>query len=332
MTFKNLPSRRTLLRLPGALFASPIAAADTVAYTDKRGLTVRIQTPVHRAIAFQLYEFFPALKCWDRIVGVPRYVFDSDLVMAAQPEIVKRIPVVGGSSDINMEALLKVNPEIVLAWIYYPNQLRFMEQNGLKVIGLYLDSVAEVYGVVELMGRLFECEREAQHTIERMEAVFELVGKRASGIPLGSRRKVLFLYSSPNQVGGPADLTGKIITLTGAHNAAASVSQRTPTVSVETILSWNPDVIIVWGSARYTAKDILRNPQYRFVSAVREGHVFKAPRWSTWSPRLALQTLWMATKVYPDLYRDVNLRAITEQFYREVFHIPFTSNNRINDY
>jgi iron complex transport system substrate-binding protein len=252
--------------------------------------------------------------------------------MTVQAEAVKRIPIVGGSSDINMEALLKVKPEVVLAWIYYPDQLKFMEQNGLKVIGLYLDSVPEVYGVVELMGKLFERQKEARNTMERMEAVFDLVRKRAASIPPRSRRRALFLYSSPNQVGGPADLTGKMITMAGAHNVADSQTQRTPVVSMETILGWNPDVIIVWGSARYTTASILQNQQYRFVTAVRDGRVYKGPRWSTWSPRLALETLWMAMKIYPELYRDVDLRAVTGRFYRDVYGVPFTPVGAINDY
>lgn len=329
MTPTSVLTRRAILSLPGALLAGP---ANTVAYTDKRGQTVRLPVPVHRAIGFQLYEFFPALRCWDRIAGVPRYVFDNDLVMAAQPEVVKRIPVVGGSSDINMEALLRVKPEVVFAWTYYPEQLKFMEQNGLSVVGLYLDSLSEVYGVVNLMGTLFEREREARRIVERMEAVFDLVRGRAASLAPDRRRKAMFLYSRPNQIGGPVDLTGKMIAMAGAHNVAASLAQRTPIVSVETILGWNPDVIIVWGSARYAAADILRNPQFRFVAAVREGRVYKGPRWSTWSPRVALLTLWMAAKIYPELYRDVDLRAITDRFYREVYGMPFRATGEINDY
>ena len=59
------------------------------------------------------------------------------------------------------------------------------------------------------------------------------------------------------------------------------------------------------------------------MNAVRCGRVYKAPPWSTWSPRLAPIALWMASKAYPERFRDVNIDAVTDVFFRNVFHIPF---------
>jgi iron complex transport system substrate-binding protein len=91
---------------------------------------------------------------------------------------------------------------------------------------------------------------------------------------------------------------------------------------METILNWNPNTIFVWGSATYRSEDILGSSQWRNVQAVKNRKVFKAPVWSTWSPCLAPIVLWLAAKTYPDVYRDVDVHAVTDKFFRDVYGVP----------
>jgi len=57
--------------------------------------------------------------------------------------------------------------------------------------------------------------------------------------------------------------------------------------------------------------------------------VYKAPEWSTWSPRLAPIALWMAMKTYPEYFRDINLYKVTDEFYRKVFGISYSKVKKI---
>jgi iron complex transport system substrate-binding protein len=93
-------------------------------------------------------------------------------------------------------------------------------------------------------------------------------------------------------------------------------------VSMETILKWNPDAVFVWGTATYRSQDILDSSQWRGVQAVQKRRVYKAPVWSTWSPCLAPIVLWVAAKTSPELYRDVDVHAVTDKFFRDVYGIP----------
>jgi iron complex transport system substrate-binding protein len=258
------------------------------------------------------------------VVGIGRYSHDSDVLRAAKPDIATAIPAVGsGGADLNIEALLKADPDLVVSWSYYPDQIRFMESKGLRVIALYLDSIPEMYEVMRLHGRLFSREKRVEDAISRMEGIFDLVRERSSRIPAGKRKKVLWLYGKPTQVSGDADLTGSLIRLIGGKNPASSLSARTSEVSMERIIAWNPDVIFIWGSAKYDVQGITSNPQLRHLGAVRNGAVYKAPKWSNWSPRLAPLALWMAKKTYPDYYRDIDLNRVTDDFMRKVFGVPY---------
>jgi len=99
-------------------------------------------------------------------------------------------------------------------------------------------------------------------------------------------------------------------------------SESYDTITPEQLLAWNPDVIFIWGNAKYSARDIMSSPQWQHVKAVRNRQVYKAPEWSTWSPRLAPVSLWMAMKLYPERYQGINLYSVADSFDRKVFGVP----------
>ncbi|HVO66686.1 MAG TPA: ABC transporter substrate-binding protein [Syntrophales bacterium] len=304
-------------------FLAPEVCAESLTYKDKIGRIVSIPVPVRRAVFFQTYELIPVLGIWDKVVGIGRYAYTNDLMKAVKPDIERTIPSAGSGIDVNMEALLKLKPDLVITWTSRPEQVRFMEDRGLSVIAVYPDSLAELYGVMEFHGKVFEKEKEIKRTVAHMEDIFGSIKKKVARIPADKKQKVLWLSSRPNAVAGRIGVTNDILKMIGGINPASSIEQRTADVSIERIIEWNPDVIFIWGNAKYNAQDILKNPQWRSINAVRSGRVYKAPEWSTWSPRLAPIALWMAMKTYPERFRDVNFNVIADAFYKKVYGIPY---------
>ncbi len=298
--------------------------AETITYKDKLGRIVTIPIPVKRAVFFLTYELIPSLGIWDKVVGIGRWAYDNDLIKAVKTDIKRSVPSVGTGIDVNIEALLKLKPELVITWTYKPETVKFMEEKGLKVIAIYPESLEELYNVMRVHGRLFSKEERMERSIAQMEGIFKLIKERVSNIPNNKRRKVLWLGGKPTSVACGIGVTNDIFKLIGGINPAAQIPQRNADVPMERIITWNPDVIFIWGNAGYTAQGILQGSQWRFIKAVREGRVYKAPEWSTWSPRLAPVALWMAMKTYPEYFRDINLYKITDDFYREVFGISFS--------
>ena len=299
------------------------AKAAIISYTDKLGRVINVSAPVKRAVFFQSYELIPALGIWDRVVGIARWAYDNDLIRATRPDIERSIPSAGTGTDINIEALLKLKPEIVITWTFQPETVRFMEEKGLKVIAIYPESLIELIDVMRMHGRLFGKEKEMEQAISEMDRIFQRIKQGVAIIPAEKRKKVLWLGSKPTLVACGVGVTEDLFKLIGTNNPAAVIPQRNAEVSIERIIAWNPDVIFIWGNAKYTAGEILNNPQWKFIKAVKNGQIYKAPEWSTWSPRLAPVALWMAMKCYPDLFKDIHLEEITDNFYRKVFGIPY---------
>ena len=296
------------------------ASPPSVTYRDKLGRTVTVPVPVKRAVFLISYELVPVLGVWDRVAGVGRWAYDNDLIRQSKPDI-RSIPSVGSGTDVNVEALMKLKPDVVVTWTFKPEPVKFMEERGLRVIAIYPESLAELYDVMRLHGRLFQREPRMERAIGEMEGIFRMIRERVGRIPEGRRKKVLYIGTKPTSVSGGIGITNEMITLIGAHNPASTLRQRNIEVPLERIIAWNPDVIVIWGNARYGPSDLTNDPQWRLLPAVKNGKVYKAPEWSTWSPRLAPFALWMAAMTYPEYFKDVDMDKVVDEFHRKVFGV-----------
>lgn len=307
------------------------AEAETVSYTDKLGRSVEVSVPIKRAVLFETYELVAHLGVWDEIVGISRYAYKNDLIRAVKPDIERTIPSAGSGVDVNLEKLLELKPDLIFTWTYKPAAVPFMEEKGLRVIAIYLESFAELYEVMRLQGRLFKKEEQVERSIVLMERILDLIRERVSDIPDNQRKSVLWLGDKPGTVAGSVGIPQDIFAMMKGTNAAASIHRENAEVSVEQIIAWDPEVIFIWGGAQYNAKDILNSAQWRNIRAVKHGRVYKAPHWSRWSPRLAPVALWMAMRTYPERFKDINLEETIEDFFQNLYGISYRKMNWIED-
>lgn len=305
------------------LFFSPVAlwGASSLVITDKLGRTITVDVPVKRAVVVITYELVPALGIWDQVVGISRWAEEEcDLyrnIVEKFPQF--RRPHVGIGTDVNIEAVMALQPDLVITWSYNQKAIRFLEEKGIKVIAIYPDSLEELYDVIRMHGAIFGKAERAEEVIAEMEKVFRMIRERVQDIAPEKRLKVIHLGGKPTTVSGSVGVTNDLITIAGGVNLGSEIKDRNADVSVEQIIRWNPDVIFIWGNAGYGPEWLLENSQWRYVKAVQQKRVYKLPKWSTWSPRLAPIALWVAMKLYPEKFRDISFDQVREDFYRRVF-------------
>ena len=321
---------RHILIILGVLMLPALSApAASLTYKDKMGRTVTIQIPVKRAVLYETYELLPVTGTWGQVAGISRFARDNDLLLALKPDFLRLIPAVGSAMDTNAESLLKLKPDVVLTWTVNPQAVRFLEQKGLPVIAVYPESVPELYDVMRMEGKLFGREKQVEGAIAKMEEIFSLIRSRTANIAIARRKKAIYLTGKPSKVNGRVGVTNDLFTMMGLDNGGREINERSSEVSLERIVFWNPDMIFIWGSARYSAADLMNNPQWRHIKAIRNRDVHKEPRWGTWSPRLAPIALWMAATAYPEQFRDIDVTKTIDKFYRDVYGIPYSKVTQI---
>lgn len=292
----------------------------TVAVTDKLGRPLEIPVPVRRVVLLSLYELIPVLDLWDRVVGVNRWALDNKLLKRFSR--IETIPAVGTGIEVNAEAVLACHPDLVITWSYRPEVVEFLARKGLRVLAVYPEHLDELYGVIELCGQLFDREKRAKEVRQLMDDLFTLIRSRVSQIPPEQRRRVLWLWQKPTRVTGRYGLQQDLLAMVGAVNPAQHVEMAHAEVSLEQILAWNPEVVFIWGHAGYGPETLTEGRQWQSVTAVKEGRIYKAPLADSWSPSTAVLALWMARKIYPEAFRDLDLAAEARKFHLDCFGIP----------
>ena len=93
-------------------------------------------------------------------------------------------------------------------------------------------------------------------------------------------------------------------------------------VSAEEIINANPDIIIVGGNDTDTQiKKIKEHPAFSGSNAVKNGKIYGNPKgvfsWDRYGAENVLQILWAAKTIQPDLFKDVDMKVKTKEFYKE---------------
>ena len=282
------------------------ANTKTITVTDVLGRKVVVHEPVKRAVFLIGYELIPYLGIWNRVVGLSIWAKTHDTFMKkVGAKWLKNIPAVGTATQINLEALLDLKPDLIITWNYKPQAVKLLEalgkKDGFSVITISPEGLSSLISTLRMLGKVFEVEKRTNCIINEMNKIFKTVSLRVSKLKT-HRKKAIWLWDSINRVAGRTGVVPDLMRICGLKNCASSIKEPYPRVSLEKLVLWNPDIIFIWGNANYGPEKLYNDPRLITLKAIKDRQVFKVPDWSTWSPRAALVCLWMATKAYPNLF------------------------------
>lgn len=96
-------------------------------------------------------------------------------------------------------------------------------------------------------------------------------------------------------------------------------------LTVEQLLLWNPDVIVVSNTraVQSPVDAVLTNPKLKNIKAVKQGAVYPCPIGAFWwdrpSPEAILGVLWLSQTLYPEVMADVDLKHEARFFYHTFY-------------
>jgi iron complex transport system substrate-binding protein len=323
-------SRRAFLAATSASLAMPhVVRAATV--TDGAGRSVLVPAKTERVFpagppaAIQHYTLQPrSLLGWPRANRVSELVY-LDPEIGMRPELGR---LTGRGNTTNLEVLLQLKPDLIVdvgsvARTFVETADRAQAQTGIPYALLdgRFDKIAESY---RLHGLLTGEQARAEELARYCEDVVRTCQSRLATVPQVKRPRV---YYARGPRGLDTGLGGSInvetIEFMGAVNVAGSTRGGLATVSVEQVLSWDPDVIITIDQD--FAANVRRDPSWATVKAVRQGRVHLSPKmpfgWVDFPPSVnRIPGLWwLGTLLYPTLFPE-DLTAVTREFYSRFYH------------
>ena len=225
------------------LAAFVVAGAEPLAVTDDTGRLLSLTRPAQRivAIAPSLTELAFAAGAGGRLVGVARY---SDFPPAAA-----KIAQVGDAVSVDLERIVALRPDLVLAWRSGNRTGDFerLERLGYAVYVAEPRRLSDIPRSLRAIGTLAGTSGEAVRAAEEFERGIEtLRGRHAQATKV---RVFYAIWAKPFMTVNGAHIISDVITLCRGENVFSDVSQLTPTVSAEAILAAKPEVILGGSSA-----------------------------------------------------------------------------------
>ncbi len=253
------------------LLCLPLLAQAELSVVDSSGRRVTLEHPAQRIVSLapHLTELLFAAGAGARVVGVVSY---SDW-----PPPARQIAQVGGYSALDLERILALQPDLIVAWESgnNPAQLERLEQLGLTVFRHAPRTPDDIPRMLEQLGLLAATDAAAQIAAQDFRARLQGLRERnAQAAPLTVFYQV---WHQPLMTVNGAHLISAAIELCGGRNVFAALPALAPQISVEAVLAADPQVIVASGMAEQRPDwldDWKRWPQ---LAAVRHDNLYFVP-------------------------------------------------------
>ncbi len=215
-----------------------LALGAGVSAIDDGGRRITLPSPAARIVSLAPHatELLFAAGAGDKLVGVTDY---SDF-----PAEARRLPSVGGSRQLDLERIVKLKPDLVVAWTSgnHPRQIARLRQLGIAVYDSEPRRLDDVARTLEQLATLTGS-AQGQQQAEQFRRQIAALRERYAG-----RAPVTVFYEiwpSPLMTLNDAHIVSEAIRLCGGRNVFGQLKALAPTVSREAVLRADPAVIIV---------------------------------------------------------------------------------------
>ena len=336
------------LGLATHLFLTPssVKSDSSENVTDMINRTVELPSGVDNIVATSppmttvLYMIAP-----DKLKAVNFQWTDDELKYV--PGEYENLPVVGGwygTQDGSYEEFIAAEPDVVIESIDEggDGDLSTVEERQEKFGTIPVVAVKDTTNVekvgesISFMGNVVGAEDKANQLNDFNNKYLDIVHDRASKLSDSDKKTVYYAYGDDGLQTSPSGSThGQLIDLVGGKNVANSLNQGNTTsgvqVSIEQVISWNPDVIITNDQEFYNS--VYNDSNWAHIKAVQNKDVYVSPQSPfKWFDRpvganMIIGVPWTAKVIYPEDYSDINMVDATKEFYSNFYHFDLSDDD-----
>ncbi len=249
------------------------SGAASIFVTDATGSEISLPGPASRIVSLvpSATATLHAIGAGDALAG--RTDFDTQAWVAG-------VPSVGGGLEPNLEALVALEPDLVIrfAGTQDPRTADRLDALGIRHLAVRPDHVADIFETAEILGRVTGHEAQADSLVTDIRRGLNDVQARVAGLP--RLRTAYVLGGTPPWVSGPDTYIDEIVSLVGGDNVFSDLEALYASVSPEQLRTREVDVVLVSSSEGFDASltpgarvvmvgDILEIPGPDVVSAAR---------------------------------------------------------------
>lgn len=274
--------------------------------------------------------------CPEKMVGLSASLSES--AMAFMEPFMAELPefgtFYGKKANLNKEALILAHPQAVIDIGDIKSDMEndldtLQNQIGIPVVFIegFLENTAETY---RMLGSYTGDEERAELLASYAEKAIATAKERRAMI--SDPVRVYYSSSADGLDGIPTgNFHGEVIELVGGENVIPSTfSSGGNQISMEQLLIWNPDVILLVDENAYSL--VMSDAKWSGLDAVRNGRVYLVPNmpYSFIDNPPAVNRIigiyWLGQLLYPELYSDIDIEKETKEFYSLFYRYELSDN------
>ena len=329
-------------------FSQPAAAADTITIIDHEDNEVTVPAEINRIVVSDIYPLPSVLSIFfdsaEKLVGIAApsmTAAKNSLLSQLYPEILNAETGFVDGTNINIEELLKLQPDVVFYSAGSTLEGQMLRDAGIPAVAVsaskwHYDAIETLNQWIDLLSQMFPENNRTELVKKYSDEVYARVRERVDNLSEEEKERIFFLFqyndstitTSGNNFFGQwwADAVNAV-------NVGGEMETNNSTaVSLEQVYAWNPATILITNFNAAQPETLYNNEvgayDWSGIDAVRDHKVYKMPlgmyRSYTCGVDTPVTLLWIAKTVYPELFADVDITAETRAYYKDVFGIELT--------
>jgi len=265
------------------------------------GRPFEFTTPPQRIVSHvpSITETLFTLGLDARIVGVSDY--------CDYPEAAKTKSKIGGYWTPNIEAIVALNPDLVLTDGYVAS-IAQLENLGIPFVVLQPEDIYGIFRDIRLLGSITATGQTAEQIISEMQARINAVVSTVGNAP---RPSVFYVFDATDSTkpwtAGPGSFVDDLINLAGGENMAGNASGPWIQFSIEELVRADPEIILVdsmHGTAVISPEEIKQLPGWQETAAVKEERIYTidGDLVNRSGPRIVQGLEAIAKAIHPELF------------------------------
>ncbi len=316
--------------------SNPQTDDTTRVFTDSVGREVEVPAQIDKvALSGPMAQIVLFALCPDKLVGVSnawsteaeQYLDEKYFTM---PEIGQ---LYGGKGELNPETLLQSGAQIVIDVGEPKGSIAedldaLQEQTGIPFV--HITATTETTGqAYRMLGDLLNMKDEAQTLAAYCENIYDRTVSIAGSV---EKANVLYVTGDMGQnVIAAGSYHAEILDLLTNNLAVVDEPSSKGTgneVSMEQILTWDPDVVIFAPESIYDT--VADDAAWQSVTAIKNGAYYEVPfvpyNWMGFPPSVQryLGMMWLSKVLYPDATAEYDLFSDVQEYYKLFYHCDLT--------
>ncbi len=244
----------------------PCFASRTV--KDELGRTVEVPDHPHRVVCLvpNVVDIAYSLGAGADVVAI------SDFTKYPKEALQK--PSIGLPLNPSIETIVALHPDLVLGSGDL-NTLEFvghLQRLGIPVFMVDPHGIEGIYASILSLGRALNREADANTVVAQLRKRVDAVKARVADKP--KMRVFMAIWYDPVMTIGKRSFISVLIEAAGGRSVTDDISQEWPEVSVETIVSRQPDALLLENGSKITVEELKARPGWEHLRAVQQGRVY----------------------------------------------------------